>query len=133
MPPAPARGDLAGRRILFVDDEAGVRRLVAAALGRFGATVVLAASGEEAYQRVAAEPAAFHLVVTDFRMPGMDGAELFRRLKRLAPELPLVLTTGYAQEEAVRRCLREGVRAFLPKPFSVADLLAAVRTGLGEE
>ncbi len=122
--------DLSGLRVLFVDDEPGVRRLVTVALDRLHAEGTVAASPLEALRLVEAAPGGFDLVITDFRMPEMDGRELFHRIQVVAPTLPVVITSGYAEDGRVRDCLAEGVCGFLAKPFTIAVFAAAVRDGV---
>jgi len=123
-------GDLSGVRVLFVDDEPGVRRLVTVALDRLHAKGTVEASPLAALRLVEASPDGFDVVVTDFRMPEMDGQELFRRIRAVAPALPVVITSGYAEDHRVRDCLAEGASGFLPKPFTIALFAAAVCHGI---
>jgi len=133
---APAVGprgpvcDLSGIRVLFVDDEPGVRRLVSVALNRLHAEGTVEASPVAALRLVEGSPDGFDVVVTDFRMPEMDGQELFRRVQAVAPALPVVITSGYAEDRRVRDCLAEGASGFLAKPFTIALFAAAVRDGV---
>ncbi|MBL8731984.1 MAG: response regulator [Planctomycetes bacterium] len=97
-PPALAATNAAPprRRLLIVDDQEGVRNVLARALGGFGYVVTTAANSDEALRRLAAEP--FDAVVTDVVMPGMNGFELARVITTRWPELPLLLITGFAGE-----------------------------------
>lgn len=122
--------DLSGVRVLFVDDEPGVRRLVTVALNRLHAEGTVAASPVEALRLVEGGPDRFDLVITDFRMPEMDGQELFHRIQAVAPALPVVITSGYAEDGRVRDCLAEGACGFLAKPFTIAVFAAVVRDGV---
>ncbi len=118
--------------LLLVDDEDGVRRVAARALGKQGWTVVSAGSGEDALALLA-EPgaaASLSLVVSDVMMPGMDGAALVRALRERCPGLPAILASGYAQEAVRGDLAAEGI-AFLPKPYSLKALLAAVAAQAG--
>jgi len=125
--------DLSGVRVLFVDDEPGVRRLVTVALDRLHAEGTVEASPAAALRLVEGAPDGFDVVVTDFRMPEMDGQELFRRIQVVAPTLPVVITSGYAEDSRVRDCLAAGASGFLAKPFTIALFAAAVRRGVGGE
>jgi len=126
-------GDLSGIRVLFVDDEPGVRRLVTVALDRLHAEGTVEASPVAALRLVEGAPDGFDVVVTDFRMPEMDGQELFRRIREVAPALPVVITSGYAEDCRVRDCLAAGAAGFLAKPFTIALFAAAVRRGVDGE
>ena len=104
-------------RVLLVDDEESLRITLAANLELEGFEVVEASSGEEAL--VMAQGRTFDIVLTDIRMPGMNGVELFRRLKTTHPQLPVVLMTAFATEELVDDGLRNGAFTLLSKPFDL--------------
>jgi DNA-binding NtrC family response regulator len=112
-------------RILVVDDEASLLLTLTANLELEGFDVVAA---ENAAQALAAFEASgpFDLVLTDIRMPGMNGVELFRRIREMRPDLPVVLMTGFALEELVDSALREGAFTVLPKPCPVEHVLAVL-------
>ena len=119
QPPSAAR---AGRgNILVVEDEGLVREMVGRALGTMGYVVTLAESGEEALAR--AGTTTFDLLLTDVRMPGMDGGTLARTLRAEHPDLPVVFMSGYA-EGLEPEALAGSV--YLPKPFAPADLRRAI-------
>ena len=124
-------GDLSGLRVLFVDDEPGVRRLVTAALDRLHAEGTVVASPVTALHLVEEDPGGFDVVITDYRMPEMDGGELFHELHALAPALPVVITSGFAEDRKVRECLAQGAAGFLPKPFTIALFVETVHRSLG--
>jgi DNA-binding NtrC family response regulator len=110
-------------RVLIVDDDASLRMTLAGNLDLAGFTVVESANAAEALQAFAQE--SFDLVLSDIRMPGIDGVEMFRRMKRVRPDLPVVLMTAFADEPCVARAIDAGVFTILPKPF---DMEAALRT-----
>jgi CheY-like chemotaxis protein len=138
-PAIPAAGrsaglDLEGLRILFVDDENVVRQVVRSALRRLQADGTVVDSPLEALRRLEENPLGYDILVTDFIMPEMNGQQLFQRTKELAPALPVLMTSGYAEDAKIRECLSDGVRGFLPKPFTLNVLATAVRdalTGVG--
>jgi two-component system response regulator HydG len=111
----------ASNRILIVDDEAGLRTSLAANLELEGYQVVEAGDGSHALSLV--REGAFDLVITDVRMPGMSGVDLFREIRKVRPELPVVLMTAFAVEKLLAEALGEGVYAVLPKPFAVGHVL----------
>jgi CheY-like chemotaxis protein len=113
-------------RVLVVDDEPAMRLTVGANLELEGFDVVSAASGAEALKL--ASEGHFDLVLTDVRMPGMNGVELFRELRKRHTELPVLLMTAFAAEGLVEQALGEGVFTLLPKPFSIDTLVAALTT-----
>lgn len=117
----------AGRTVLLVDDEDGVRRLAERALTKAGWTVVSAASGEAAIAAVTADGAklAIHAIVSDVIMPGMDGPALVEAVRARFPGTPAILASGYA-EEAIRGDLAAAGITFMPKPYTLKGLVAAV-------
>jgi len=90
-----------------------------------------AASGREALTLMDRE--APDLILTDLRMPGMDGLALLREARQRRPGTPVVVVTAYASDEAAQRALDAGARALLPKPFTSAELLRTVGQALGAE
>lgn len=112
-------------RVLVVDDDEGIRRFAARALGRDGYDVVTVSDGSGAIRLVEAEPR-FDLFVIDVMMPGMRGDELARRLHDRDPEIKVLYFTGYADQFfALRAMLREN-EAILVKPVAVTEFLDAV-------
>jgi len=107
-------------RVLVVDDEKGVRTLLRNCLQRLGCRISEADCGAKALQRVEGED--FDVALIDYRMPGLDGLEVTRRLKRLCPDLHVVLMTAYATIEIAVRALKQGADDFLPKPFRLDQL-----------
>lgn len=112
-----------GKRVLVVDDEAGMRMTLAANLELEGYEVVEADCGKRAIELVKAGE--FSAVITDMRMPGMGGLETFREIRRFKPNMPVILMTGFAIEKQLDEGITEGAYAVLRKPFSMS-LAAAV-------
>jgi two-component system, cell cycle sensor histidine kinase and response regulator CckA len=121
--PAPAAWS-GGGRVLLVEDEDTVRAVAERALVRAGFEVTAARDGEEGLEAVTAGPG-FDLVVSDVVMPGMDGPAMARAIRQVAPELPVLFMSGYAEEQ-LRREIDIPNMHFLPKPFSVAQIGEAV-------
>lgn len=112
-------------RVLVVDDDEGIRRFAARALGHAGYQVETASDGSEAIRLVEAEPR-FDLFVIDVMMPGMRGDELARRLHDRDPEIKVLYFTGYADQFfALRPVLREN-ETVLVKPVTMSEFLEAV-------
>ncbi|MFG1422541.1 response regulator [Roseixanthobacter liquoris] len=120
--------DLTGQAsVLLVEDEDAVRAFASRALSARGYRVVAAANGAEALEAMDEPGTSFDVVVSDVVMPEMDGPSLLRELRRRDPKLKIIFISGYA-EEAFAKNLPEGERfAFLPKPFSLKQLVAAVK------
>lgn len=125
--------DLTGSgTILLVEDEEAVRSFAARALEGRGYTVLQAGTGAEALEVLEAHDGDVDLVVSDVVMPEMDGPTLLTKLRETRPDLKVIFISGYA-EEAFRKNLEgEETFAFLPKPFSLKQLAAAVKDLLGE-
>ncbi len=111
-------------RILVVDDEPGIRKVVRDALERAGHEVETAVDGDEALGFL--EEKEFDLIVTDLTMPGKGGLDLVREIRRSSPVPILVLTVRHEEKEKVR-LLDAGADDYVTKPFGVEELLARVR------
>lgn len=108
-------------RILVVDDEPGLREFISEALEDDGHAVVTAADGEEAAQRLARE--SFDLLITDLRMPRLDGLALLRRARAEQPELEVILLTAHGTVESAVEAIKLGAFDYLEKPIgSPAEL-----------
>jgi CheY-like chemotaxis protein len=117
--PAPA--------LMLVDDEAAVRRPLRQALALCGYSVIEARDGLEALRLHAHEGGAIRLVVLDVKMPGISGWEVLGELKRRAPALPVILTSGYTREDSTPPVDAARPDAYLPKPYDLAELTGEVR------
>jgi two-component system NtrC family response regulator len=111
-------------RLLVVDDEEPQRLMLAGILERAGFEVVAAADGRRALERLRAD--AFDLMLTDQRMPEMDGLELLDRSHRLQPRLAVVLMTAYGTVSTAVDALKRGAADYLTKPFERDELLLVV-------
>ena len=118
--PEPKAGFGGTGHILLVEDEDTVRAVAERALVRQGYTVTTASDGEEGLEAVR-EGQEFDLVLSDVVMPTMDGPTMAREIRKLAPELPVLFMSGYAEEQ-LRREIDIEAMYFLPKPFSVAQI-----------
>jgi len=113
-----------GRRgtILLVDDEPLVRASAKRILGLLGFSVVMAKDGREALARYRQHKDRIVLVLLDLIMPEMDGGEALTELKKLDPDLRVVISSGYTREEPVNKLLDRGATAFVEKPYTVDQL-----------
>jgi CheY-like chemotaxis protein len=105
--------------ILVVDDDQQVRTTIVRGLSALGYAVRDAASGAEALALIDEQKP--QLVVLDYMMPGMDGAETAREIAKIDPDLPVIFSTGHAALRALRQAAGEGV-SVLEKPFTLAEL-----------
>lgn len=112
-------------RVLLVDDEPSHLLTLAANLELEEMQITTAENAEEALTAMSRQK--FDLVLSDVRMPGMNGVELFRELNRLYPEVPVILMTGFAFEALLDEALQAGAFAVLPKPFDIAQVLPLLR------
>ncbi len=113
-------------RILVVDDEPSLLITLAANLELEGFEVMGASSGADALACVKTE--SFDLVLSDVRMPGMNGVDLFRRIREIDANVPVLLMTAFAIESLIEDAILEGVFAILPKPFDIDHVIAALLT-----
>ena len=120
--PAPDRS----LSILLVDDHPGVRATTAALLEDLGHKVSQSASGAELLEEMARSPGAYDLIVSDYAMPLVSGADVIRRARELVPGMPGIIITGYADVQSIAK--RPEDVLVLTKPFSPAQLSAAIRT-----
>jgi len=114
-------------RLLLVDDEGSMLLTLGANLELEGFEVVCAENARKALEILEAHPH-FDLVLSDVKMPGMNGVDLYREIRRSYPDLPVLLMTAFAVEELVREAVVEGAFAVLPKPFEIPHAVAALRT-----
>jgi two-component system cell cycle sensor histidine kinase/response regulator CckA len=125
---AKPKADLTGQgTILLVEDEDGLRSLNARGLRSRGYSVIEASNGIEAMEALEEKNGAVDLVVSDVVMPEMDGPTLLKEMRGKNPDLKIIFVSGYA-EDAFEKSLPENQQfAFLPKPFTLSQLVAAVK------
>jgi CheY-like chemotaxis protein len=118
------------KRILIVDDEDKVAFFLRESLEELGQDFIVeaAASGEEALEKIVAQP--FNLVISDLRMPGIDGLELLERVKEQNPDTRLILMTAYGSDEVEAQARRLEIYQYITKPFHISDLVEAARDAL---
>lgn len=124
---------LQGGTILLVDDEEVVRALGKKMLERLGLTVMTACDGQEGIEVFTTHQSEIRAVVLDLTMPRMDGEEAFRELKRICPEVRVILSSGFNEQETVERFLGLGLTAFIQKPYRLADLRRVLSNVLGDQ
>jgi len=124
---APAAQALRGHgRVLVVDDEEEVLAVCAAMVERLGFEVVTAADGRSAVETFNAASESFVAVLLDLTMPGLDGLEALREMRRTRPEVRVVLASGFPAAEIAERLAAEPPAAFLQKPYTMGTLAAAL-------
>ncbi|MBM3132698.1 MAG: response regulator [Chloroflexi bacterium] len=118
------------KRILVVDDEEHIRKVLSRALMAQGYDVATAANGEEALLKASESP--FDMALLDLKMPGMGGLEALQKLKEKLPGIVVIMLTGVADNESiVTSSMAKGAVAFLTKPCSLADLKETVSKAFG--
>jgi CheY-like chemotaxis protein len=129
VPRAPATGT-GHPRVLVVDDEATIRDLLSKTLALAEYEVDLAPDGRTALERLRMIP--YDLLITDLKMPGVDGLSVIREARRLKADLPVIIITGFSNEASAIEAVNLGVSGYLTKPFRVPRVLAAAAKALGE-
>lgn len=112
-------------KILIADDEEGLRLSMAGIMEFEGHDVVTACDGHEAIEQV--RKGSFDIAFLDIRMPGINGVDTFREVKKLSPETVVVMMTGYAVNELVREALQEGAYACVNKPFDMERIIDTIK------
>lgn len=113
--------------ILFVDDEKAISQMGKLMLERLGYQVTAQTSGKEALEVFHIRPAAFDLVITDMNMPHMTGIELIKELKRIKPDIPVILCTGFIDDLNKRQAKAKGCSAIIMKPFTHRKIANTIR------
>ncbi len=115
-------------RLLIVDDDPSLREFLEIFLAKEGYKIDSAETGQDALEMV--KKRSYDLVITDVRMPGMDGVELLRQLKLLNAGLPVVLITAFASLDAAVDAMKEGAWDYLTKPFKIEELREVIENAL---
>lgn len=115
-------------QILVVDDENGPQEVVRIALASRGFQVKIAKNGHQACQMFDAEH--YDLVLTDLKMPGMNGIELLKQIRERSPETIVIFMTGYASLNSAIEAVREGAYDYLTKPFQIEELYIVVKNAV---
>ena len=115
-------------RVLIVDDEEVVRRVVKSMLERHGYKALLAEDGLQAVEILEQMRDEIALIILDLTMPVMNGEEALRRLKLINPDVPILLSSGYNEMEAIQRFAGKGLAGFIQKPYTSARLAEKLRS-----
>jgi two-component system response regulator PilR (NtrC family) len=115
-------------KILVSDDELSMRQFLEILLKKEGHQVVCAGDGQEAWARFQAEP--FDLVISDIKMPKMDGLELLRKVKEQRPALAVIMVTAYASPEDAIAAMKAGAYDYLTKPFKLEEIKSVIHNAL---
>lgn len=120
----------ARQMILHVDDDPATRELVSHILSDAGYMMVSAESGFEGLDQFRRRPFDFNLVILDLTMPLMDGEQTFAHLREVRPDVPVILATGFIQEDRLDHLRNNGLAGFVRKPIPPDELIVTVRNTL---
>jgi DNA-binding response OmpR family regulator len=113
-------------KIMIVDDERLVRWSISNGLKRDNHEVFCAQDAEQAVEKV--KKISFDLVITDFKMPGMNGAELLEHLKQLSPKTKVMMLTAYSAELSRKKAIELGACEYIEKPFVIDEIRSLVQS-----
>ena len=128
-PPSQRKAEKA--RILVIDDEQPVRELLARTLREASYEVDTANDGPTALERLRAKGFDYDLLITDLKMPGMDGLSVIRAVRRQNLDLPVIVITGFSTEASAIEAINLGVSGYITKPFRVPRILSVAARALG--
>ena len=112
--------------ILIIDDEPGLRKTLAMILQRVGYQVTTAGSAHEANQLL--QKGAFNLVFLDLKLPDADGIQILPAIRKIYPDMPVIILTAHASLSSAIEAIRAGARDYLLKPFEPAEIVDRVST-----
>ncbi len=125
---AEPRGEVRGfGNVLVVDDEELIRSMAQFTLEHCGYSVQLACDGKSAVEAFAAKPDDFAAVLMDLTMPIMNGEDALRHIRKIRPDVPVVLSSGYSEMEAVQRFREDGLSGYLQKPYTATALARRIK------
>lgn len=127
----PSTSSAASRKILVVDDDPTLLEILLETLETLGYESAGAVNGQEALSKL--KNRSFDLVITDIRMPHLDGLSLLRNVKEINPKIPVIMITGFSLAYPSQRALREGADGYLVKPFRIDKIEELVKNLLSEE
>ncbi len=122
--PLPGVGS---ERILLIDDEELVVSVASEMLGSLGYQVVMSQRSIDALELFRSQPDLFHLIITDQTMPGMTGLDLAKEFQKIRADIPIILCTGFSDEDISKKARNLGIHKILSKPFVLNELGAAIR------
>lgn len=115
-------------KILIIDDEQGMREFLTIMLKKEGYDVTAASSGKEALEYISQKT--YDIVLTDIKMPGIDGLDVLKTVKECAPETVVIMITAYASTETAIEAMKQGAYDYIAKPFKVEEIKLIIRNAL---
>jgi len=115
-------------RILIAEDEKHTRLALHLVLRQAGFSVILASNGRDAYEKIRQQPldSPINLIITDFKMPELDGLGLIDKLQEAGIPIPIMVITGYGDKELLRQLHKRGCASYIDKPFIPTEVLSRV-------
>jgi DNA-binding NtrC family response regulator len=113
-------------QILIVDDEAVIGQVFRKSLARNGYQITTTTSGTEAIKLVAKER--YHLIFLDLLMPELDGCEVFKQMRKIDKNVPIVIITGYPDSDLLKKIMEQGPFMVLKKPLNIGDIRKVIRS-----
>lgn len=116
------------KKVLVVDDQYGIRILLYEVLGKEGYSTFQAANGKQALEIVRKESP--HLVILDMKIPGMDGIEILKQIKKIDENIKVIMMTAYGELDMIKEATQLGALTHFTKPFDIDELRLAVNQQL---
>lgn len=113
--------------ILMVDDENELRKLASRVFIKFGYQFLQAASGEEALEMYSAKKQKIDLIILDVSMPGIGGRQCLTRLMEIDPDTRVIMSSGYAEKDQIKKCREQGAAGYISKPYQFVELIRYTR------
>ena len=129
---APPEPWLGSGTIMVVDDEAAVRNVTRIILERSGFTVLTAADGREAIKLFQKHSGEIACIILDLTMPHMNGEETYRELRRISSDVPVIMASGYNEQEIAKHFIEQDPPEFIGKPFEPNALMAKLRNAVSK-
>jgi CheY-like chemotaxis protein len=120
-------------RVMLVDDEEPIRKVISQLLTNFGYRVRVFSAGQEALAAMRRDPAAYDVIITDYSMPHMTGLELARQMKTIRTDIPIILCSGFLSETKTELSLQAGICEVLKKPVISHELARVIRQVLDKQ
>ena len=114
--------------ILVIDDEKGIRDLLEYEFSAHGYRVTTAGDGLEGLEKVKHEK--FHLVISDIKMPKLDGIQTLEKIKQIDPNVEVIMATGFGTIETAIQSIKKGAYDYIQKPFQMQEILAIAEKAL---
>ncbi|MBD3166994.1 response regulator [bacterium] len=116
-----------GSKILLVDDEEDVRIIASQMLKAMGYSVQTASDGFEGLEQFKVDPTSFSVILLDYSMPGMDGIETMKELRKLRDDVPILFSTGFSDDQTMQEMEAMHVDGVVQKPFMISELIDAIK------